>query len=95
MSVTWTKSKKKKSFNIYPPDKTIRKRKIEETHNHFTYLPVFLEEGEVLCSKCHGEGVVWRVTIETIQNKEDFLCKKCLGSGKLDWLENMMGGKKK
>jgi hypothetical protein len=92
MSVTWTKSKKKFSI-IYPPNQTFRKRKIKGTLNHFTLKPIVLEEGEVLCSLCHGEGVVWRVTTKVIRNQENVKCKKCWGEGKLDWLENITGKK--
>lgn len=39
-----------------------------------------LEEGEVVCDKCKGEYT--------------FYCSKCLGTGKLDWIENARGGKR-
>ena len=93
MAVTWTKSKKKSS-TIYPPDQTFKKKKIKGTLNQNTNKPIVLEEGEVLCSVCHGEGVEWRVNIKTITNKTSLECTKCDGNGKLNWLDNMMGGKK-
>lgn len=36
-----------------------------------------LEQGEVICSKCGGEGP----------------CSKCHGRKKLDWIENVVGVK--
>lgn len=38
-----------------------------------------LEQGEVICNKCGGEGP----------------CSKCHGSGKLDWIENVVGVNKR
>jgi len=35
---------------------------------------------------------LWRVTIKTIQDKALAECTKCHGAGKLNWLDNMMGG---
>ncbi len=58
---------------------------------------------EYICDKCGGRGVI-SITYEPIQidsfggmrqfvpgiGKED-VCRKCLGSGKLDWIENLFG----
>jgi hypothetical protein len=47
-----------------------------------------LLEGEVLCDKCNGTG--------SAPIKDYMLrCPKCLGTGKLDWVENARGGKLK
>jgi DnaJ-class molecular chaperone len=59
--------------------------------NYFTLGPITLKEGEVLCDKCRGEGIVLRVTKNTIRDNESVACKKCLGHGKLDWIENVTG----
>jgi len=91
MSVGWTKQKKK-PLDIWDP--AVRFHKMRGTYNFYTRKSIVLEEGEVLCNKCHGEGVVWRVTKKTILGSETGECEKCLGYGKLDWLENMMGGRK-
>jgi len=51
-----------------------------------------LEEGEVICPQCEGTG-------KPNNNKfENFylvpkVCDKCHGSGKLDWIENIVGKK--
>jgi len=45
-----------------------------------------LEIGEVFCDRCNGVGIV--------NNKEGpgtYYCRKCLGTGKLDWVENVTG----
>jgi len=48
-----------------------------------------LNDGEIICSKCDGSGVHYnRMDIST------FVCSKCLGRGKLDWIENIVGVKK-
>ena len=58
---------------------------------------------EYICDKCGGRGVI-SITYEPIQidsfggmrqfvpsvGKED-VCSKCLGSGKLDWIEALFG----
>jgi len=45
-----------------------------------------LESGEVICDKCNGEIFVDN------DNGID-ICSKCLGSGKLDWIEKIVGKK--
>ncbi len=42
-----------------------------------------LEKGEVICSNCNGSG--------NHQDNSKFTCQTCCGSGKLDWLENIVG----
>jgi len=43
-----------------------------------------LNEGEIICPKCGGHG-----------DEYTFICTKCLGSGKVDWIENIVGVKHK
>ena len=43
--------------------------------------------GEVICNRCNGAGT-------QIEKKMPYLthpCEKCLGKGKLDWIENVVG----
>jgi len=50
-----------------------------------------LAQGEIICDKCNGTG--------EITNKSEFeftylvfnVCLKCLGSGKLNWVEVIFG----
>ncbi len=50
-----------------------------------------LEEGEVICSKCEGEG--WVKKDAAFPSLPGFSprCSKCNGQGKLDWVSNIMG----
>lgn len=59
-----------------------------------------LNEGEVICDKCDGEGLIPEqidneITIRGfIYKNPDFkfkMCDKCCGFGKLDWIENVVG----
>ena len=43
-----------------------------------------LNPGEVICDKCNGE-----IFIGDESNTE--ICSKCLGAGKVDWIENIVG----
>lgn len=45
-----------------------------------------LEEHEIFCPVCKGLGK---------KPGTDLVCKKCHGDGKLDWLENIVGKRKK
>jgi len=42
-----------------------------------------LKPGELICDQCKGNG-------DSITYNP---CSKCLGSGKLDWIENVVGKK--
>jgi hypothetical protein len=48
-----------------------------------------LNEGEVICDKCNGTGF-WEE--HGLRGQQ---CYKCLGKGKLDWVTNAMGGRRK
>jgi DnaJ-class molecular chaperone len=52
--------------------------------NHWTYSETILKEGEYFCPDCEGAGT------ET-KKKYAVFCKRCLGQGKLDWIELIMG----
>ena len=57
---------------------------------------------EYVCNECHGRGffssevemidINVRGTIMKVPGvgKHDF-CRKCMGTGKLDWIENVLG----
>ena len=42
-----------------------------------------LKEGEIICSKCNGTGLVGM-----------WICPNCCGEGKLDWIDNVFGSRK-
>ncbi len=46
-----------------------------------------LKEGDVYCEKCNGIGI--------INQNPAWECERCQGEGKLDWIENVVGKKKK
>jgi len=45
-----------------------------------------LEAGEIICDKCKGTG-----TIKQDPYSFNITCNKCYGSGKLTWIENVLG----
>ena len=46
-----------------------------------------LKKWEMVCNKCDGVGI-------TRKNKHAInVCSKCQGTGKVDWLENIVGKK--
>lgn len=52
---------------------------------------VTLEPGEVKCDMCNGEGRAgWTIPIQHIRSYP-IICGKCRGTGKLDWIENIVG----
>ena len=53
-------------------------------------MKIKCEEGELICDKCEGRG-----SIPSIQNPQTMAstCSKCLGAGKVDWVENILGKK--
>lgn len=40
------------------------------------------------CEKCNGTG-----SLETDSEELDSVCRRCLGAGKLDWIDVLLGGK--
>lgn len=55
-----------------------------------------LEEGEVECEACGGTGLTRRDGVKVVAstNPEEFACKKCDGSGRVNWIENIFGKQK-
>ena len=51
-----------------------------------------IEEGEELCPKCKGKGRVNVPSVVKFYNVT-LCCDKCLGDGKIDWLEKVTGKK--
>lgn len=47
-----------------------------------------LEEHEYICSKCDGGGFIFHKVLDC-----STICGKCLGSGKVNWIENILGKK--
>lgn len=51
---------------------------------------ITLKEGEYFCKKCDGSGVIGRSN-STNKRVGNLICDKCLGEGKLDWVEKAVG----
>lgn len=49
-----------------------------------------LEKGEIVCDECDGVGLI-SPDVHTISYIYKIDCPKCKGSGKLDWIENLVG----
>ncbi len=66
-------------------------RRYNKLKKNFTEI----KEGEKFCSKCHGEGMVKpkRTYIGDLKKGALLVCEKCLGDGKLDWIECAVGKK--
>jgi hypothetical protein len=49
-----------------------------------------LNIGELICTKCDGGGS-WPKKFAELEDLAWKECCKCRGSGKVDWIENIMG----
>lgn len=52
-----------------------------------------LQEGKQYCDQCDGEGLVKEKPFYPGGEKLLNLCRKCKGSGQLDWVEMVVGKK--
>jgi len=60
-------------------------------YNYWIREVVELKDGEGICPVCHGYGVG---ELTGILNEEHrCVCLKCLGHGKIDWIEKAVGKK--
>jgi len=48
---------------------------------------------EIMCDKCNGTGHIENRKGQIGSNRQSFqrYCPKCLGNGKVDWIENVVG----
>jgi len=68
-----------------------KRQEKSESQDSDTKEKVHLEEGELICDKCEGEGVIIYSNID--ESYADLTCDKCAGTGKVDWVENIVGKK--
>jgi len=52
-----------------------------------------IKEGEKFCKSCRGAGMVKSKRDYTFKKTDLLVCSKCLGTGKLDWVEKVVGKK--
>jgi DnaJ-class molecular chaperone len=64
--------------------------KQEKYFNSFCNKYIIINDGEELCFKCKGKGTV---KITNIFNRQSIIlkCDKCLGDGKIDWVDKATG----
>lgn len=61
-----------------------------ESYNKYLNIFIYINDGEELCSKCQGKGVVPLRKILREKKVINLTCSKCLGKGKIDWIEKAM-----
>jgi hypothetical protein len=61
-----------------------------EAYNKYLNIFINVSEGEELCPKCLGKGVVPLRKILKEKRVRNLTCNECLGKGKLDWVEKAM-----
>lgn len=61
-----------------------------EKYNRFLNMFIHLNDGEEFCKKCDGRGVVPLRKILKEKRVRNLTCNKCLGKGKIDWVEKVM-----
>lgn len=65
----------------------------QQRYNKHKKRLITLRDGEEFCTVCHGEGMVAsKRNFLGIHKKGRLLvCKKCMGDGKVDWIEKATG----
>lgn len=62
-----------------------------KVYNYTLKKVIEIEEFEYICDKCYGKGQI-KSKLKTKSGRPITLrCNKCLGAGKLDWIENVTG----
>ena len=67
---------------------------MNERYNSNLKKIIKLQEGEKFCPKCDGKGRVPRCEKAMARFSETYIfleCDKCLGEGKIDWIERIVG----
>ncbi len=66
----------------------------EKRFNTFKNKFIKLSEGEQFCKKCRGRGMVPNKSKEKFfpfSKRQFLICNICLGDGKIDWVEKVIG----
>jgi len=64
---------------------------MNERYNTYHKRIIKLNEGEAFCLKCKGKGVVKQFPRTILSKEITLVCDKCLGDGKIDWIEKATG----
>jgi DnaJ-class molecular chaperone len=69
---------------------------MNERYNAHLKKVITTNEGENFCPKCDGLGLVPRSgKIMEKTGVVHLICNKCLGDGKIDWVEKVVGKKRR
>lgn len=71
---------------------------MNERYNAHKRKFITLNEGEHFCPKCDGKGVISKnhnMTFFGERGALNLVCSKCLGDGKIDWVEEVVGKRSK
>jgi DnaJ-class molecular chaperone len=68
-----------------------KKPKRDVYYNYFFKKYIVILDGEKVCSKCKGKGVVLEKNFFKMDKSMALKCSDCLGDGKLDWVDVAMG----
>ena len=59
-------------------------------YNQILKRYIIINDGEKLCNKCHGKGIVPQKPGNKFV-KVALVCDQCRGDGKIDWVEQVIG----
>lgn len=69
---------------------------MDKRYNSYLRNYITLNEGEKFCDKCKGKGKVQKGVRNLGKTGLMLLvCSECLGDGKIDWVEEVLGKQRK
>ena len=68
---------------------------MDKQYNMFLRNYITLKDGERFCEKCKGRGKVPKMAKPQGTGTAMLVCNECLGDGKIDWVEEVLGKKRK
>lgn len=61
-----------------------------EAYNKHLNMFIYIDEGEELCPKCNGKGIVPLKEVFKTKKVRNLTCSRCYGKGKIDWVQKAM-----